>query len=228
MQPFPDAPAGSEICAYTRGDCITFRKTKVAFGGLSNMASGFPLAVNDVRILTSEALYQACRFPHLPRVQKVIVEQASPMAARMKSKLYREDSRPDWDSVRVEVMRWCLRVKLAQNWDAFGQLLLSTGDRLIVEESSRDGFWGARAIDENTLVGANVLGRLLMELRDELKRDVGERLRRVEAPQVPNFLLYEIPISSVESPPLAASTDASWPLAAERSTEADPSQLERV
>ena len=42
-------------------------KTAEAWGEYSNMVSGFPVMVNGTRILTSEALYQCCRFPHLPR-----------------------------------------------------------------------------------------------------------------------------------------------------------------
>src|SRR2546426_9055121 len=153
---------------YNRRDSAVFRKTHEQFGGLSNMASGFPLEVNGVRIRTSEALYQACRFPQNTNIQRLIIQQRSPMTAKMLGKPHREETRPDWEKVRVKIMRWCLRVKLAQNWRTFGALLCSTGDRLIVEESRKDDFWGAKAVDEDTLVGANVLGRLLMELREEL------------------------------------------------------------
>ena len=149
---------------YDRRTSVVFLKTKEAFGGLSNMAAGFPLRVNDIQIRTSEALYQACRFPHLPQVQAEIIAQKSPMTAKMKSKPHRKESRSDWDRVRVKIMRWCLRVKLAQNWESFGKLLLKTGDRPIVEQSKKDSFWGAKPIDDEILVGMNVLGRLLMEL----------------------------------------------------------------
>ena len=153
---------------YHKNECAVFLKTAEQLGGLSNMAGGYPLCINGIHILTSEALYQACRFPHLPEVQKLIIGQKSPMAAKMKSKPYRKDSRPDWDDVRVQVMRWCLRVKLVQHWEKFGGLLLSTRDRPIVEESYRDQFWGAKPTDDGTLYGANVLGRLLGELREQL------------------------------------------------------------
>ena len=80
---------------YSRKDSVVFLKTDAPFGGLSNMAGGYPIHVNGVRILTSEALYQACRFPHLPDVQKLIISQISPMTAKMRSKPYRKDSRAD-------------------------------------------------------------------------------------------------------------------------------------
>ena len=163
------------------------------------MAAGFPITVNGVHILTSEALYEACRFPHLPQVQRLIIQQSSPMTAKMKSKPYRNDSRPDWERVRVKIMRWCLRVKLAQNWSEFSRLLLATGDRAIVEESRRDDFWGAKVVDAHTLTGMNVLGRLLMELREEIKQRSSEQFRYVEPVALPNFSLLGKPIVSVEA-----------------------------
>lgn len=193
-----ETKSNAQIRTYKRAEAAIFSKTKEAFGGLSNMAAGFPIRINGVRILTSEALYQACRFPHLQKVQRVIIGQFSPMTAKMKSKLFRKDSRPDWDRVRVKIMRWCLRVKLAQNWNKFSQLLISTGERAIVEESRKDDFWGAKVVDEDTLIGMNVLGRLLMELREEVRHRGSEEFSHVEPLPIADFLLYGEPILAVE------------------------------
>lgn len=182
---------------YQRNECALFLKTKELFGGLSNMAAGYPLLINGIHIPTSEALYQACRFPHKPELQKVIIGQKSPMTAKMKSKPYRKDSRPDWDAVRIEVMWWCLRVKLAQHWEKFADLLLSTGNKPIVEESYRDQFWGATPVSEETLVGMNVLGQLLTNLRELLKRSNVDNLRYVEPPVLPQFFLIGKPVGVV-------------------------------
>ena len=182
---------------YDRTTSVVFLKTTERFGGLSNMASGYPLHIQGVPIRTSEALYQACRFPHLPHIQQLIIRQASPMTAKMKSKPYRRDSRPDWDEIRVKVMRWCLRVKLAQNLPTFGSLLLRSGCSPIVEESRRDDFWGTKRVDEYILVGKNVLGRLLMELRETVQSVGREHLLRVEPPSIPYFLLCGRPITEL-------------------------------
>jgi ribA/ribD-fused uncharacterized protein len=182
---------------YKRQDSITFRKTAERFGGLSNMAGGYPLQVNDIRILTSEALYQACRFPHLPEVQRLIIAERSPMTAKMKSKPYRDNSRSDWDLVRTKIMRWCLQVKLIQNWDKFSQLLLETGNLPIVEDSRKDDFWGAKPEDEETLTGANVLGRLLMQLREKVKSGEITSQSIVKPLSIPDFLLYGQEISPI-------------------------------
>lgn len=196
--------SSDQVRTYARAESVVFLKTTERFGGLSNMAGGYPIRVNGIRILTSEALYQACRFPHLPDVQRMIIGENSPMTAKMKSKPHRKDSRSDWDRVRVSVMRWCLRMKLAQNWAKFSELLLQTDDRPIVEESRRDGFWGARAIDDWNLVGMNVLGRLLMELRDAVKSHGCDAFLTLEPPAIPKFLLLGRPIGAVVTPALGA------------------------
>lgn len=194
---------------YSRKDSVVFLKTDEPFGGLSNMAGGYPIHVNGVRILTSEALYQACRFPHLPDVQKLIIGQISPMTAKMRSKPYRKDSRPDWDQVRVRIMRWSLRMKLANNWNAFSTLLLKTGERPIVEESRKDDFWGAKVVDDgDTLVGMNVLGRLLMELREQVKQQGRDAALDVAPPDIPQFLLFGRPIEVASVTPESQAADA--------------------
>ena len=102
-----------DIRIYNISECCVFRKTKEMFGGLSNMASGFPLKINDVKILSAEALYQACKFPHYPDIQRKIISEKSPMTAKMVFKPYNNNIRKDWEDIKVKVMRWCLQVKLA-------------------------------------------------------------------------------------------------------------------
>ena len=176
---------------YQISESIIFCKTDEPFGGLSNMAAGYSIMVNGIKILTSEALYQACRFPALPDVQQLIIDQRSPMTAKMKSKPHRKQTRLDWEQNKVKIMRWCLHVKLAQNYDKFSRLLLETGDKPIVELSRKDALWGAKNENNGTLVGMNVLGRLLMELREKIKsysaKNQSELLLSVEPLDIPDF-----------------------------------------
>jgi ribA/ribD-fused uncharacterized protein len=157
----------SKIRTYNAKDSIVFAKTDELFGGLSNMAPGFPLFINDNIILTAEALYQAMRYPLFPDIQQQIIIQNSPMTAKMISKKYQDKTRQDWDEVRVKIMRWVLEVKLSQNWNKFSVLLKETGNKSIVEYSTKDQFWGAQKNHDDGLVGTNALGRLLMELREK-------------------------------------------------------------
>ncbi len=160
------------------------------------MAAGFPIEVEDVKILSSEALYQAMRYPNNPEYQHEIIKQRSPMTAKMISKKYRSHTRVDWEEVKLVIMRWCIRVKLIENWDKFGSLLLSTANKQIVEESKKDAFWGAIPLDVNLLVGTNALGRLLMELRIELPEFIGEH--QLAKPPIENFKLYGKEISAIK------------------------------
>jgi ribA/ribD-fused uncharacterized protein len=199
-------PHDPGLRSYRRTECVVFHKTREAFGGLSNMAAGYPLRVNDIDVPTSEALYQACRFPHLPKIQDLIICQTSPMTAKMKSKPHRARSREDWDFVRVAIMKWCLKVKLVQHWTAFGELLLSTSDKPIVEHSRKDRFWGAVPEREGeTLSGSNVLGRLLMELRQRLRNDPAV-LETVEPVPILDFLFLGQPIEPIHHQPVTAFT----------------------
>lgn len=160
----------AQMRRYESAQCAVFHRVREAFGGLSNMAGGFPLVVNGCVFPTSEALYQAFRFPHRPDLQALIAAQASPMTAKQVARQYNDSTRPDWMSVRVAVMRWCLRAKLIQHPRTFGEILDQTDGMPIVEKSTKDTFWGARP-HGSQLIGHNVLGRLLMELREIRERD---------------------------------------------------------
>lgn len=73
----------------------------------------------------------------------------------------------------VKWMRECLRYKL-QYCEGFKDELFKTGNVALVEYSTwGDDFWGAVGQKGNgkTITGANVTGKLLMELRDELTQD---------------------------------------------------------
>jgi ribA/ribD-fused uncharacterized protein len=179
------------ISRFNRGNAVVFRSTKEQWGGLSNMAAGYPLVINGHQFRTSEALYQAFRFSDDRSedgelIQELIRREKSPMAAKMVSKKYHSLSRDDWDFTRVKIMDWCLRAKLLAHWDKFSALLLSTGNLPIVEESHKDRFWGAVAVrgSADELEGENVLGTLLTRLRT-----------RVVAGDRPN--LDELPVSGM-------------------------------
>jgi type I restriction enzyme S subunit len=189
----------SKLRTYIRSECVVFYTTTAPFGGLSNMASGYPIAVNGERIRTSEALYQACRFPRRPDVQQFIIEEPNPLVAKRKTVPYRHETRADWDAIRHKIMRWSIHVKLAQNYARFGELLLETGDRPIVEQSRKDDYWGAFVKEDGLLVGQNVLGRLLMELRLRLQTASTEELRVVTPLPLPDFLLFGKAVETVDS-----------------------------
>lgn len=82
---------------------------------------------------------------------------------------------PNWDEIRVDVMRRGLKAKFGSSSEfpfgqnpKLGKLLKETGEAELVEDSPRDSFWGI-ATEKDGTPGKNMLGKLLMELRNDLK-----------------------------------------------------------
>ena len=74
--------------------------------------------------------------------------------------------RPDWEQVKIDIMKDVVRAKFNQHPD-LKEKLLSTGDCHIEEGNHhRDKFWGTV-----NRVGENHLGIILMELRDEFRNE---------------------------------------------------------
>ena len=80
--------------------------------------------------------------------------------------------RDDWENVKADVMRIGLQLKFAPGGDMAARLL-ATGDRELVEGNTwGDEVWGKTFRNVDGLLGwhgENLLGRLLMERRDQLR-----------------------------------------------------------
>ena len=82
--------------------------------------------------------------------------------------------REDWGQMIVDAMKYCLVQKYEQN-EAFRQELERSKGKYIVEDQTSfpkktPDAWGVKLQGDN-YVGPNLLGRLLMELRDNGKLD---------------------------------------------------------
>lgn len=184
---------------YFKDEVVVFKSTKAKHGGLSNMAGGYSIRVNDIIIPSTEALYQACRYPLFPDVQHEIIEQNSPMTAKMISRKHLKYTRQDWEIVKYSIMYWALKVKLSQNFVKFSTILKETGTKPIVELSRKDKDWAAVEIGENQVKGKNALGRLLMQLREEYIFG-SNSIECVHPVDIFGFLLYGSPIEMVCNP----------------------------
>jgi ribA/ribD-fused uncharacterized protein len=114
----------------------------------------------------------------------------------MITKPYREETRTDWNDVRVPIMYWSIKVKAAQNPD-FRLLLAHSGTKTIVEKSSKDAFWGAMYKDQFLLEGENTLGYLHMDLREDMRNGLFDNFNIIKPPQISNFMLFGQPIGNV-------------------------------
>lgn len=131
---------------------------------LSNF-SAFTLQWKGQRFDTSEAAYHWEKFAITAPVIATEIQQAISAHEAFKiAEVNKACRRPDWDNVKVTVMRDILRAKVQQH-EYVRRKLLATGDRELVEDSWRDNYWGWGPNKD----GHNMLGKLWMEVRSELR-----------------------------------------------------------
>ena len=128
------------------------------FAWLSNF---FPckLEFEGLTFDNSEAAFQAAKCIN-PIERTKFVGLAAGKSKRLGKKV---GLRPDWNDIRIDVMREVLRAKFGQNKD-LAEKLVATGDAELIEGNNwRDFYWGVC-----NGKGQNHLGKLLMEVRAEL------------------------------------------------------------
>lgn len=115
-----------------------------------------------------EYAYQAAKTDD-PAEKRWILESDSPGEAKRRSR--KVTLRKDWDAIKVAVMFQLLREKFTH--PSLCAKLLATGDEELVEGNRwHDNFWGVCHCGRCTDVGENMLGKLLMQVREELRRQV--------------------------------------------------------
>ncbi|GAB2287143.1 hypothetical protein Dimus_021529 [Dionaea muscipula] len=155
---------------------IFFYKAWDPYGAFSNF-SPHAIQVPDesgsyITWPSVEHYYQAHKFVGVKDlaaqdcVQSIKSARSPEEAARMgrcMQRLHPNLVRPDWDTVKIEVMYSALKCKFS-TYPHLKSMLLSTAGSVLVEASPHDLFWGGGRDGE----GLNYLGRLLMKLRSEL------------------------------------------------------------
>ncbi|RWB40445.1 MAG: NADAR family protein [Mesorhizobium sp.] len=107
---------------------------------------------------TNEHAYQAAKSLD-PRDWKKIQERASPHYAKVDGRSV--NMRPDWEEIKIEVMREIIHAKFDQHPDLHAKLMATKGMMLVEGNHWGDTFWGVcRGM------GTNHLGRIIMEYRD--------------------------------------------------------------
>lgn len=147
-----------------------YRASEKPYGAFSNLYRRDIEFEGEV-FSTSEHAYQAGK-ARKPAVRKWLMEAPSPALLAMAAHgLYYWDVAPGWSTSKFARMRSVLRAKFAQH-DDLRELLLSTGEARLVEAATVDNevnrLWGE--VNGN---GRNMLGVMLMELRDELRAGAG-------------------------------------------------------
>lgn len=141
-----------------------------SFSGKYRFLSNFypaPVILDREVYATVEHAYQAAKT--LDLAERVIIrEQGTPGRAKRLGRYL--TLRDDWDNVRVGIMAKLLRQKFIIH-GSLGRALIETSPAYLIEGNTwGDRFWGAEREDESW-VGQNHLGNLLMSLREELSSE---------------------------------------------------------
>jgi N-glycosidase YbiA len=142
---------------------IRFYKVDDEYGCFSNFAP-HPIRMKEKIWPTSEHYFQAQKFAGTEHEEEIRLVKSPMIAARM-GRDRKRPLRPDWESVKDEIMLEAVRAKFSQSEELRG-ILLSTGDAEIIEHTSNDGYWG----DGGDGSGLNMLGKTLMLVREELRK----------------------------------------------------------
>ena len=143
------------------------RANEKPYGAFSNLFRRH-VVFEDTEFPTAEHAYQAGK-ARKQAVKDWILSAPSPSLVAMAAHgLYTWDIVPDWSKTKFSRMRDVLRAKYTQHPD-LQTLLLATGSVRLVESCKTDNpvnrTWG-----EVNGKGLNMLGVLLMEVREELQR----------------------------------------------------------
>ena len=161
-------PQYYSIETYPVSQCVAIHKIDEEWGIFSNFART-PILVEGVEFKNTEQLFQIMKFKEKEPVEAVYHAGNPKMTTKHWEKTHR---RADWGEMLVDAMKYCLQQKYEQS-PAFKQKIEESKGKFIVENQTTfpqktANTWGVKRIGDN-FVGPNLLGRLLMELRDNGK-----------------------------------------------------------
>ena len=140
-----------------------YRQQELPFGVFSNFFPA-PLIINKIDWLTSEHYFQAMKFePTCRESFQMVALATTPGDAAGVGRDRSRPLRPDWETAKDLIMFDVLTAKFLQYEDLL-HILMSTKGSKLVEHTRNDKYWG----DGGDGSGKNMLGRLLMLLRDVL------------------------------------------------------------
>ena len=171
-------PEYNIIERYPAEQTIGFTSTAAKWGILSNFAKT-QMVVNGIEFACVEQLFHYIRLNN-EEERAAYLKLIPNMGLKMKAKTFakRGVERNDWRKIAVDVMRFCLNQKYEASEAFRNELDRSKGKYIIENESNRrkkPDSWGAvYDAETNEYYGKNIMGRLLMELREKGKLEYEE------------------------------------------------------
>ena len=166
-------PEYYSIERYPADKTAAFCKVDAPWGIFSNFGRT-PLVVDGVRFDCSEKLFQVMKFADTESRKAVFEAKGQTMKMKAKHQEKVGTVRSDWGEIIVDAMKFCLTQKYVQS-EAFRTELERSRGLFIVEDQTtfqkkNPDTWGAKLSgDGKECIGPNLMGRLLMELRDNGK-----------------------------------------------------------
>lgn len=168
-------PEYYSIDCYPKDKTVAFCSVDQPWGLFSNFGRT-PLMVDGVPFDCTEKLFQIMKFTD--DVSRKAIYSVKGQTIKMKAKHFEKAGtvRPDWGEIIVDAMKFCLMEKYRQS-GAFREELERSRGLYIVEDQTTfpkksPDTWGVKlSADGKEFVGPNLMGRLLMELRDNGKLD---------------------------------------------------------
>ncbi len=140
------------------------RQFRGQYAFLSNYFTA-PIVVQGIRYPTNEHAFAAFKTRDVAERAR-IAALPSPGAAKRAGRTLA--LRADWEEIKTQVMLALVRVKFSLH-SQLAQQLLATGEATLVEGNTwNDRIWG---VELRSGVGENRLGRILMAVRSELRRN---------------------------------------------------------
>ncbi len=128
----------------------------------------YPIECEGMFFHTVEAFYQANKIPRENAVLRKKVSEMDPASAKRFCSFRSRNFvlRPDWEQIKIEVMRYALNIKFGEG--TYWRRRLKETEGLIIEHNNwHDNIWGDCNCPKcKRQPGQNLLGRLLMEIRD--------------------------------------------------------------
>lgn len=143
---------------------ISFYSAQEDYGEFSNFAA-YGVEMDGKWYPTCEHYFQAMKFEN-DAYRERIRKARTPKDAADLGRGRRFRIRADWEDVKINVMRVAVRKKFMTHAEP-RNLLLRTGEEDLIEAAPGDYFWGCGKDGS----GKNWLGRILMEVRDQLQQD---------------------------------------------------------
>ncbi|OQV24573.1 putative N-glycosidase YbiA [Hypsibius exemplaris] len=153
----PDNPSAESAIEF-------YNHRKEPYGIFSNFYPA-EIHLDGRRWDTTEHYFQAKKFLDEKNME-MIRTQPSPGKAASAGRRRDLPLRNDWERVKDDVMKEAVYAKFSQHVE-LRKRLLQTGQRELVEHTTRDAYWG----DGGHGGGKNMLGKILMATRDRLRRE---------------------------------------------------------